>query len=328
MSRSRVSLGVLFLLLLCQCDSAGTGEDSTTPPVGEPFSKIAFISNVDGLSQIFTMNPDGSDITQLTDDAGRKSHPDWSPDGRSLVFTVRAVDGTHELSLIDADGTNPRRLPNTRGEVNDPAWSPDGGRIAFSNRVDGNIDVYVIDLDGGNLTRLTTHPAIDGNPDWAPDGSRLSFESKRDTSQPDHASIYTMNADGSNQQQVFYTPELFCSSWSQEGSRIVFTSHRPPAGASEPVTDLFSINPDGTDLQRVTQGEAFDLYASYSPDGLQIAYLKAIGGDFRIYVIDADGSNERRIAGRGQVDEDPAWSPSIDPATSSRNQVSHQIRFL
>ena len=180
-SRIRVSLGVLFLLLLCQCDSAGTGEDPTTPETGEPFSKIAFISNVDGLSQIFTMNPDGSDITQLTDDAGRKSHPDWSPDGRSLIFTVRVVDRTNELSLIDADGTNPRRLPNTRGEVNDPAWSPDGGRIAFSNRVDGNTDVYVIDLNGANLTRLTTHPAIDGNPDWAPDGSRLSFESKRDT---------------------------------------------------------------------------------------------------------------------------------------------------
>jgi len=64
----------------------------------------------------------------------------------------------------------------------------------------------------------------------------------------------------------------------------------------------------------VTRGEAADFYASYSPDGLQIAYLKAAGGDFRIYVIDADGSNERRIDGRGQVDEDPAWSPSIAPA--------------
>ena len=77
------------------------------------------------------------------------------------------------------------------------------------------------------------------------------------------------------------------------------------------MTDVYSIAVDGSGLARLTADDAPDLYPSYSPDGSRLAYLKADGGDFRIYVSNADGTNPVRIAGRGQEDEDPAWSPSL-----------------
>ena len=138
----------------------------------------------------------------------------------------------------------------------------------------------------------------------------LSFESQRGSTQAFEAGLYVMNADGSEQRLLFFTPQLFCSSWSFEGSKIIFGALQPVQGTSNEFVDLFTIKPDGTELTRVTTNEGNETYPSFSPDGQQIAFMK----DFRIYVMDAGGSNVRLLEARGQTDEDPAWSPVLNLA--------------
>jgi len=301
-----IILGVLPLLSckdsrLIQSEPTGDG----------PYSLIAFTSEVNGNPQVFTMFPDGTNIIQVTNDGGRKSHPDWSPDGSQIVYSADYNNGTpqfySELYIIDADGSGKFLIPNTR-DARHPRWSPGGTKIAFEQSLNGNWDIYVITTDGSNKTRLTTDPAVDNTPDWSQDGSQISFQSARDGTQRFDGSIYIMNQDGSEQRSIFFSPELFCSAWSQEGSKIIFGALQQVPGTSQEYVDIFTINPDGTNLTRITTSADPEIYPSISPDGQRIVYA---AGVHRLFVMNIDGSDAHRLDARGRTDEDPSWSPEI-----------------
>ena len=116
-----------------------------------------------------------------------------------------------------------------------------------------------------------------------------------------------MNQDGSDQRSIFFSPKLFCSAWSQVGSKIIFGALQPIPGSSQEYVDLFTINPDGTNLNRITTGADAETYPSISPDGQRIVYMV----NHRIFVMNIDGSGSHRLDARGSTDEDPAWSPEF-----------------
>ena len=116
-----------------------------------------------------------------------------------------------------------------------------------------------------------------------------------------------MNQDGSDQRSIFFTPELFCSAWAQDGSRIIFGALQPLQGSSIEYVDLFTINSDGSNLTRITSNSSSETYPSISPDGQHIVYMV----EFRIFVMNIDGTGAHRLDAQGMVDEDPAWSPVI-----------------
>jgi hypothetical protein len=115
--------------------------------------------------------------TRITDTTADDSHPDWSPDGRRVVF-VRQEPRRRSSSLfvVRRDGGGLRRL--TRGDqvATMPAWSPDGTRIAFaaSPLTGGSFDIWVVDLTGERLSRFTKTPAEEVLPAWSL-GGRLRF---------------------------------------------------------------------------------------------------------------------------------------------------------
>jgi len=78
---------------------------------------------------IYVINADGSDLTQLTDDPAADYDPAWSPDGTRIAFRSRR-DGNDEIYVMNADGSRQRRLSQDYGER--PAWSPDGRYILFT----------------------------------------------------------------------------------------------------------------------------------------------------------------------------------------------------
>jgi len=127
---------------------------------------IAFSSTrlKDGNPEIFKMRPDGSRVTRLTftDTAGEVSpddgFPDWSPDGRSIVFSSTRETGQHDLWVMRSDGKNPRRITSLPSSDDWGAhWSRDGNRIvfftvAFTSTVNY---VHVVNADGSGLRRIT-----------------------------------------------------------------------------------------------------------------------------------------------------------------------------
>jgi len=289
---------------------------------GTPSSKIAFLrggpashSAAPYRLELDVVNVDGSGLRKLgrgpwsRDDQGFYAVPDWSPDGRKLVFAKRVTQSgspcrpagrcNDEIYVINADGTDLRRL--TRNAVPDghPVWSPDGQTIAFLRRRDGPAwSIYVMNTDGSNQRKLTSTPRRQGEPTWSPDGQNLAFSGP--AGRLGAADIFVINADGSDLRNVTNTVTTsFDFAWSPDARQIAYVEIHIP----EPSSPLYIVNADGTGKRRLTRSLAVDLGSpSWSPDGRTLAFT----GDGGIYTVHADGTGLRKLTSHGHS---PKWSP-------------------
>ena len=151
-----------------------TYDPSIRPDWSPDGRKIAFVRNFGGgITQIYVMNADGSDLVPLTDlEWGNANGPDWSPDGRRIVF-MSNHDGSMEIYVMNADGTDPRQLTDDSGPAQDPDWSPDGRMIAFQRELQRDTpprrvnQLFVVNADGGEPMQLTDLPSASGHPAWS-----------------------------------------------------------------------------------------------------------------------------------------------------------------
>ena len=235
-------------------------------PVWSPDGTRIAYNHGSTYSQTYLMDPDGTNKTLLSRDASRDRTNVWSPDGSKIAFDYGHGHDADDIAVINPDGTGLVNLTPDDERLGTsfeacPSWSPDGSKIAFvSLPVEGraNSDVWVIDVDGSNLTQLTHNPGSDGCPVWSPDGTRIIYSVWRGIEDYyDVADLWIMNADGSD--------------------RRLFKEH-----GTGPVL---------------------------SPDGTQIAFISDRDGDWEIFVMDADGSNETQLTFNNDNDWGPVWFP-------------------
>lgn len=130
--------------------------------------KIVFTSTRDGNSEIYIMNPDGSEQVNLTQHGAPDYDPVWSPTGEEILF-VSNRDGVGDLYMMKADGTQVRRVFRRSVGREHPSWSPDGKQLAYHRF--NKLTIYIASKDGKDEEKLT-----DGLwPTWAPDGSEIAF---------------------------------------------------------------------------------------------------------------------------------------------------------
>jgi Tol biopolymer transport system component len=128
---SRPCLAALLCLVLVGCnngETGGSGSSANDPASTGPI--IAFSSSRDGSSNIYSMNSDGSNPRNLTQNPFEDSDPSWSSDGSRLAF-VSSRDGNPEVYRMNRDGTDQTNLSNSPGTDSAPVWSPNGMQIAF-----------------------------------------------------------------------------------------------------------------------------------------------------------------------------------------------------
>lgn len=121
---------------------------------------IAFYSDTDAGAQIFTVRPNGHDLRQITHVNGDAQRPDWSPNGRRIVFELDTPD-SGSVAIMNADGSDMVVLPPAPGGgEGDPSFTADGNRIVFERFVpDTNDDgIWSMNVDGSDRQRLASGP--------------------------------------------------------------------------------------------------------------------------------------------------------------------------
>ena len=149
-------------------------------------SQIAFVSNrsknveiLVGDDDIYVMDAFGGNLRNLTNHPDLDGNPDWSPDGRQILF-LSTRDGGINTYVMDADGQNVRRLTDypPNGEFADaPVWSPDGRQIAFEWVQVGGGGIYVMNSNGRDVHPVSPpDPGFrKGHPAWSPDGEQILY---------------------------------------------------------------------------------------------------------------------------------------------------------
>ena len=149
-------------------------------------------------TQIFTLGLDGSGMTRLTSGPLAAKSPDFSPDGKTIVFTARR-HGHGGVFTVRADGSGLRRLTARPGD-GAPSFSPSGDRIVFNRHAGRGVGIFSMRADGGGVVRLTDGRGVDRGPVFSPDGRSIAFSRAGAGRNPD---IYAMRADGSGVHLVY-----------------------------------------------------------------------------------------------------------------------------
>lgn len=259
--------------------------------------RIAFVSAMNGSKEIHLSDMDGRNPLRITSNGSINLYPDFSPDGRRILYTSYRQGGPH-LFVRELSSGSETRL--TKGGTNiGGSWSPDGKEIIFSASGEGDTDIFRIDPTGEGKKNLTRATGIDVSPSFSPDGSRIVFVSDR-LGKPQ---LFVMNRDGSDQRRLTSGNTYSVSPrWSPKGDRIVFSRQ------TESGFQIFTISPDGSNEVQLTF-EGNNEHPRWSPDGRFIVFTSTRGGVQGIAVMRSDGSGRRHLIVTRGKSSHPVWEP-------------------
>jgi Tol biopolymer transport system component len=266
-----------------------------------------------GISDIYAMAADGSNVVDLTHGEGISDDPAWSPDGQRIAFkATRTGDATSQIYVMKADGSQvaPVTQP-TSAQPNDsyrrPAWSPDGASIAFVDIGPGSTSaIEVAKPDGSQVVTLVTSPDADlDHPTWSPDGRHIAYSG----ASAGHLAIFVMNSDGSGATRLFADPggDDTEPAWSPDGTRIAFTGQ---ANGNRAIFEATISSNLVAGTPKATFQSTVNYAATWSSDSRQLVFTSTRFGSDEIVLANADASGGRirlTTSSTGSKSYHPAW---------------------
>ena len=249
-----------------------------------------------------------TNIRQLTN-GGENAEAYFSRDGQWLTFqSTREGRTCDQQYVMRVDGTALTRVSNGNGKTTCGWFLPDGKRLFFGSshahdslcppRPDPSagyvwgldrFDIYTVKRDGSGLKRLTNYDVYTAEGVLSPDGKQIVFTSLKDGD----LEIYTMNVDGSNVRRLTTTPGYDGGPWwSPDGKQIVYRAHHP------------------SDETQLAEYRALLKRNMIRPSRVEL------------FVMNADGSDQRQITALGGANFGPSWSPDGKKLIFSSNHVA------
>src|SRR5215213_7389887 len=298
---------------------------------------------------IFTMNPDGSHVRQITHPpkGWLDNLPAWSSDGKRIAFErFKSDTGASRIMVVNPDTGDTRTVVPCTGRcvhASDPNFSPDGHSIAYSRTVASpNVQdppvwklysaIFIVGLDGKNSHQVTTTPKRHKGqpvtfdtftPAFSPNGKLLTFVRANYQKENERFAVFVQPL-GSPEDAQRITPwKLNCldhPEFSPDGKLVLFRCL--PKGEEGP-SNLYWVHPDGTSLHKLTHEEDADkqyLGSSFSGEGGWITAGRTGGyGDegnadvFRLLIKDGEVVREVNLTKSAIWDSAPVWG-SHQPA--------------
>lgn len=255
--------------------------------------------------QIWIVAADGTIPTRLADHDTPSILPDWSPDGRSLVFS-RWVDAVNQSDLFVVDAATGRESPLVQGPGNDfeAEWSPVADRIGFL-RTDagccGGYELHSVASDGSDERLvLDRHNQVFA---WAPDGESFATH-RQDPAIDGRYRVAVLDADGTDLTYLTESPDEVDSAlfraWSPDGGWVAWGS-----GGTVHVTRR-----DGSETRSVVDLDGAVSSLSWSPDGAWMAFVRTDPGlPGALWMVRVDGSDLQPLPVDGLAVASAHWSP-------------------
>jgi Tol biopolymer transport system component len=282
----------------------GCGDDTGTAPSGLPDSElarggrkslIAFAhKEADGTMQIYTVAPNGRQLTRITSGGYSNHSPRWTPDHSKIVF-VSNRSGPETIFIMNADGSNQLQLTNSGCNDRNPAPSPDGTLIVFQRPCAGG-GLFLVTTDGATLSQITDN-STDAEPSWSPDGARIIFASARINPLSD---IWTVEVDGTNLTRLMPCDGTTCRApvYSPDGTR--FAAWVGDQGGS------IGVYTGGGIAVARNLGSGTEYAPAWSPDGRKLIFVASRDG-LDLYSVNVDGTGEAPFVLLPGDDVAPSW---------------------
>lgn len=270
-------------------------------------SRVAFVQETGPkdarIKRIGVMDYDGKNVLWMTDSSSLVLAPQFSADGRKLVYTS-FDSGFPQIKVMDVATVNSH--PVTQGGDSmafAPRFSPDGRWIVYSQATGGNTDIWLMDAATGAQRPLTNTPSIETSPSFSPNGKRVVFESDRSGT----PQLYVMGLDGGEPTRISFGDGRYGDpAWSPKGDMIAFTKQQG---------DRFHIGvmrTDGSEEKMLTDS-FLDEGPTWAPNGRVVMFTRVTpggNGSPKLHSVDITGRNMRPM-NLDFAASDPSWGPLL-----------------
>jgi Tol biopolymer transport system component len=272
---------------------------------------------------IFRMRSDGSNVRQLSSGQGVTTCAFIAPDNRSIIYAsthlqqqqcppkpdyskgyIWPLHAGYDIFRAGPEGENLQRLTDSDGYDAEAVYSPQGDRIVFTSLRSGDLELYLMNPDGSGVEQLTDQPGYDGGAFFSLDGKWIVWRASRPTGKalqdyqsllkeglirPGKLELYIMNLEARIPVQLTDNGAAnFGPYWHPDGKHIIFSSNmHDPEGRN---FDLYMIDIDSRDIERITYYEGFDGFPMFSHDGRQLVFasnrLGKVRGETNVFIAD------------------------------------------
>ena len=283
------------------CDQIFAGK---IPEPGAPF-QYKRVSTGKGRTTCGFFTKDGKHIIYASTHLGGDSCPplpDRSKYGNKYIWPLYS---SYDIFMADLNGNIVKQLTNSKGYDAEATLSPDGKKMIYTSVKDGDIELYIMDLQTGKEKRITHTPGYDGGAWFSPDGKKIIWRASRPQTPealqsykellaenlvaPTQMEIFIADADGGNAHQVTNLGQAnWAPAFMPDSKHIIFASnHEYKRGFP---FNLYTMNEDGSGLQKISRDKGFDAFPMFSPNGKKIVFCsnRNNGGtrDTNIFIAD------------------------------------------